>query len=421
MADQSIGTLPTIETLADDASFVAEQQGKAGRVTGAQIKGFAKDGVNQYVEAAQEAAQKALEASEKAMEAVAAVEGAADEAAEAKAAAQAAAAAQEAAEAAQAAAEAARDQAQAIAGGDFLPIAGGTLTGPLILSGAPTEDNGAANKKYVDDAVGSGTLMKKETYDPTGAVASAGGIVEYVEANAGANMFLTTFSYVNNAWTADQTYAEIYAAHESGKVCVAKYGSHILVLRYVSSSYVLFASAPSDTYVVYTFKITSADAITYAGDTYLRQAALSSSISSTSTTTPANSNAVKSAYDKANSAYTLASEKPSVTTGSVSLSKYASYPEPTASGEWVRIGNVVQVDLYINPGSIKGLGFTNLIFNISGLPAQKYGNGVNFLTHVGISICTCQIDLNAGVMNVKNIEASEISGTFDVKFSYIAA
>lgn len=148
---------------------------------------------------------------------------------------------------------------------------------------------------------------------------------------------------------------------------------------------------------------------------------LSSSVASTSTTTVANSNAVKSAYDKANSAYTLASGKPSVTTGSVALSRHLGYPEPTASGEWVRIGNVVQVDLRIDPGSIKGLGLTNLIFKISGLPAQKYGNVVNCLTYVGISICACQIDLNAGFITVKNIEASEISGAFDVKFSYIAA
>lgn len=36
-----------------------------------------------------------------------------------------------------------------------LPIGGGTMTGPLILSGAPTDDNGAATKSYVDANSGS--------------------------------------------------------------------------------------------------------------------------------------------------------------------------------------------------------------------------------------------------------------------------
>lgn len=59
-----------------------------------------------------------------------------------------------AAAAAQKAAEQARDEAQAIAEGDYLPLAGGTLTGKLTLDGAPTADLHAATKKYVDDAVG---------------------------------------------------------------------------------------------------------------------------------------------------------------------------------------------------------------------------------------------------------------------------
>lgn len=36
----------------------------------------------------------------------------------------------------------------------YVPIAGGTMTGELVLSGKPTQDNGAATKKYVDDALG---------------------------------------------------------------------------------------------------------------------------------------------------------------------------------------------------------------------------------------------------------------------------
>ena len=149
---------------------------------------------------------------------------------------------------------------------------------------------------------------------------------------------------------------------------------------------------------------------------------LSSSVSSTSTTTAANSYAVRVTYDKANSAYTLASEKPSVTSGTVSLSKYASYPSPSWGGGWVRIGNVVQVDLYIGTvETTQGLNFRNFMFGIAGLPSLKYGDAIDFLTHLGTSVCSGRIDLSAGVMNVKNIEDSEISGSFNVRFSYIAA
>lgn len=36
-------------------------------------------------------------------------------------------------------------------GGEYLPLTGGTMTGPLTLSGLPTSENHAANKQYVDD------------------------------------------------------------------------------------------------------------------------------------------------------------------------------------------------------------------------------------------------------------------------------
>ena len=49
------------------------------------------------------------------------------------------------------AAKAAKDVADAA-----LPLAGGTMTGDLTLSGAPTNDLHAASKKYVDDNAGSG-------------------------------------------------------------------------------------------------------------------------------------------------------------------------------------------------------------------------------------------------------------------------
>ena len=42
----------------------------------------------------------------------------------------------------------------AVAGVDYLPMSGGTLTGSLVLSGEPTVENGAATKGYIDNLVG---------------------------------------------------------------------------------------------------------------------------------------------------------------------------------------------------------------------------------------------------------------------------
>lgn len=439
MADKSIGTLPVIETLADDASFVAEQQGVAGRVTGSQIKDFAKEGADTYVTAAQAAAQEALAASQQAMNAVEMVGSAADEAEAAKVAAQAAAASQEAAELAQTAAEAARDQASAIAGGNFLPLAGGTMTGPLLLSGAPLEDNGAANKKYVDDAVGSSAIMQKSAYDATGAVAAAGGIAAYVGANSQAEpeVYLTKVTYENSAYTTDHTYAEIYAAHTAGKLCIAVYAGRGLYLRYADAGYVLFASAGNEENLAVTLKVTSADAVTYGSKTYLTTGDLSSSYSSDSTTVPANSYAVKQAYDKAASAQSAASSaqtaasnaqtaangKASVTSGTPSVSAYSGSPTPTmVYGLWSRCGDIVTVQLRLNFGSVTYADFYD--FYISDIPTSAQAN--IYMTGAGFSAAgatvVCYIDNNRHV-TVLGTGAFTDNGfnTLHLTFSYIAA
>lgn len=62
MADKTIGSLPAATTVDDSSLWVAENQGQAQKVTGAQIKGFAQESVQQYVSQAQQAAQEALEA-----------------------------------------------------------------------------------------------------------------------------------------------------------------------------------------------------------------------------------------------------------------------------------------------------------------------------------------------------------------------
>lgn len=62
MADKTIGSLPAATTVDDSSLWVAENQGQAQKVTGAQIKGFAQKSVQQYVSQAQQAAEEALEA-----------------------------------------------------------------------------------------------------------------------------------------------------------------------------------------------------------------------------------------------------------------------------------------------------------------------------------------------------------------------
>lgn len=101
----NIGSLPNIATLADNAAFVAEQQGEAGHVTGRQLKEYARQGVDALVADAKAAAEQAAKAAETAEKAA---EGIKDVTADV-----------EAAEAAARAAESARDAAnQAAAAAD---------------------------------------------------------------------------------------------------------------------------------------------------------------------------------------------------------------------------------------------------------------------------------------------------------------
>lgn len=62
MADRSVGALPPAPDLYDDSLLVIEQQGAAMSLNGAQLKGFARKGVETYISDAQKAAQAAQEA-----------------------------------------------------------------------------------------------------------------------------------------------------------------------------------------------------------------------------------------------------------------------------------------------------------------------------------------------------------------------
>ena len=59
MADRSIGSLPGAPQLDDDSLLVVEQQGEARKFTGRQFKEFGRDGVSDYIDAAEAAAERA--------------------------------------------------------------------------------------------------------------------------------------------------------------------------------------------------------------------------------------------------------------------------------------------------------------------------------------------------------------------------
>ena len=113
MADLSINMLPVSDGLDDDSLLPVYQYNRAHKIRGQLIKQFARASVEEYVSAAQDAAEQAEQAAKDAQAAADSVAYVTEKAEEA---AQAALAAQQAKEAA----ETARDEAQAIAGGDFL-------------------------------------------------------------------------------------------------------------------------------------------------------------------------------------------------------------------------------------------------------------------------------------------------------------
>lgn len=198
MADKDISSLPLVDKLTDDAMIPVKQSGKASRVSGVQFKAFAQNAVTKYISEAKTAADEAASSAQTAAESVAqigdavamtaanaeaaqkaredaekVIENAATDTAntlrtemseyvmDAQAARDTAQSAMEAAMKSQAetellkeAAEQARDEAQSIAGGSYLPLAGGTLTGYLSLSGDPTTALHAVPKQYVDGLVG---------------------------------------------------------------------------------------------------------------------------------------------------------------------------------------------------------------------------------------------------------------------------
>lgn len=148
---------------------------------------------------------------------------------------------------------------------------------------------------------------------------------------------------------------------------------------------------------------------------------LSSSVSSTSTTTAANSYAVNQAYDKAVSAYNLANGKPSVSSGTPTLSAYGNYPAPTLhGGGWVRIGNLVVVDIEISSNLDTPSNTTDYDFTINGLPTSELSGDIFGTTWLHAD-CRFFYHPYNGLLSIANIINNyTLYGSCRITFSYIA-
>ena len=151
---------------------------------------------------------------------------------------------------------------------------------------------------------------------------------------------------------------------------------------------------------------------------------LSISVTSTSTTTAANSAAVKTAYDKAVSAYNLANEKPGVSSGTPTLSAYGNSPAPTlTAGGWVRIGNLVVVDVEVlsNLSTSVSDKPTYYDFTMTGLPTGKSTEYITGMTYLD-NLCSFVFNPSSGRVHINNdFTSSFLYGKCRITFSYIAS
>lgn len=125
-----------------------------------------------------------------------------------------------------------------------LPTAGGTMTGNLILNGAPTANNGAATKKYVDDSVAAAGNVPPSTAADQGKVLTvdATGVAVWDTANSDA-VLVVGFTEAGGVISADKTVAEIVAEHAKSKEVIGVLGDTVFQLIDASANHVEFTSA----------------------------------------------------------------------------------------------------------------------------------------------------------------------------------
>lgn len=190
MADKRIGELPLIEDLDDESFFVAEQQGAAGHITGAQIKGFARKSVEDIANASQKSAEAAAKSASAAQESATQAEEAQEAAESAKSGAEvaqkAAETAQGAAADAQAGAESAKTAAEAAADVAAKDAAEGVRE-ELSVYVEQTKANAQAAADSASEAAASQEVAAKSAQGAAGsATAAAQNAVDAADARTAA-------------------------------------------------------------------------------------------------------------------------------------------------------------------------------------------------------------------------------------------
>lgn len=123
-------------------------------------------------------------------------------------------------------------------------ITGGTMTGNLILNAAPTANNGAATKKYVDDSVAAAGNVPPSTVADQGKVLTvdAAGVAAWASANSDA-VLVVGFTEAGGIISADKTVAEIVAEHAKSKEVIGVLNDNVFQLIDATANHVEFTSA----------------------------------------------------------------------------------------------------------------------------------------------------------------------------------
>ena len=232
-------------------------------------------------------------------------------------------------------------------------------------------------------------LLYKADYDPAGAVASAGGIPEYVKENSQAEpeLYMTTITYANGAYVSDHTFAQISAAYNSGKICMAVYDGNLMMLMYIDTSYLKFTNVPNEYGTTNVLRISQNDEIAYLTSVFMKQDSW-------------------------------------VTSGNVVISSNSSFGTASlVSGGWYKIGKIVTVDIVVSLNSTSPYS-AQTGFDLSGIPAAAYSSDI-----AGFTIVANGPDILLGIYNhgtvlIKRPDGGDIANgtyTLRIRYSYIAA
>lgn len=196
-------------------------------------------------------------------------------------------------------------------GGDYLPINGGTMTGNLILNGAPTTNLQAATKEYVDNAVPDMTsvatlangLVPSSQLPTFYGVCSTSGATNAKTVSVNGTFTLRTGVSVrvkfSNGFSATEPTLNV---NGTGAKAIMVYGTTRMTWDYWIPGGI-FDFVYDGSYWVLTNGVKKAS----ASNAYYGIVRLSNSVTSTSGELAATSNAVKQAYDKGNAAVPKAS------------------------------------------------------------------------------------------------------------------